>query len=83
MLYRFLKYTGADFSPYERYVNTRFPKYKQHLNRTFTLSEGQTMNEEGGSVDRRIRNDEGEAKATRAKEGRDDKGVEGQACVET
>ena len=29
----FFEYTGADFSPYERYVNTRFARYKTHLTR--------------------------------------------------
>ena len=29
----FFEYTRADFSPYERYVNTRFNRYKMHLNR--------------------------------------------------
>ena len=27
----FFEYTGADFSPYKRYVNTRFTRYKLHL----------------------------------------------------
>ena len=34
----FFEYPGSPFSPYEQFINTRFYRYKQHSNRSFTLS---------------------------------------------